>query len=284
MKVQANSRIEGIFALAVAMDNRGMKNTIHCIGSNIFITNFDHSMILRFSLRQNEATFAAPVSFNANEYDSPDFTFAEGDNGPIIVFHTDSKEYKRKKICRPVQAGPDAKTINQVYRTLKKEAASSKHLFYLSAECCPLLEEELSHTEISVEKSKLILRQRNVYTGTIVEITPKGEAGFFTVDNLPQEMLPIALKTKDFISLFSIRKSLACIPTLDFLMVKDPKKGDFDGILALCRYDMIIDMYRGNKKEDEINGRQEQETRASEQTADRPHQKSEASGCRRRRK
>ena len=81
-------------------------------------------------------------------------------------------------------------------------------------------------------------------------------------------MPPIALKTKDFISLFNVQKSLAFSPTEDFLAVKDPQKDDFDGVLALCKYDMIIDLY--NKKGGEEDGRKEQETGSGEQEADRP--------------
>lgn len=269
MKIKASSRVEGIFAHAVAMDNRGLKNIIHCVGSNVFIVNFDHSMILRFSLRQSEVSFETPVSFNANEYDSPEFTFTTDEEGGKIVFHTASKEYTRKKICRTGMSGPDANDIRKVYRQLKREAEESEYLFYVSDDCIPLLEEGLSHTEISVENSALILRQRNVYTGTIVEIG-SASSGFFTLDKLPKHLPPIALKTKDFMSLFTVRKSLAFIPTKDFVLVKDSKKDDFEGVLALCKYDMIIDLYQS--EEGENNGREEQETGASEQAADRPHQ------------
>jgi len=126
----------------------------------------------------------------------------------------------------------------------------------VSDDCVPLLEEGLSHTEIAVENSKLILRQRNVYTGTMVEITHKEDsAGFFSVDKLPENLPPIALKTKDFTSLFVARKSLEFVPTKDFVMVRDSRKDDFEGIIALCRYDMIIDLY--DKSEGEKNGGQE---------------------------
>lgn len=242
-RVKVSSRVENIFAHAVAMDNRGLKNIIHCIGSNVFITNFDHSMILRFSLRKSEVHFESPISFNANEYDSSDFSFTQNEHGGQIIFHTTSKEYTRKKICRTGAAGPDAKTIAKIHRNLKQEAEKSKYLFYLSDGCGSLLEEGLSHTEISVENSALILRQRNVYTGTMIEVTPS-RSGFLTVDNLPKNMPPIAVKTKDFLSLFTIHKSLAFIPAEDFIMVQDPKKEEFDGVMALCRYDMVIDLYQ----------------------------------------
>lgn len=265
--VSVNKRIEGIFAQAVAMDNRGIKNMIHCIGDNIYIVNFDYSMILRFSLRQSEARFEVPISFNANEYDSPNFTFEITENGSEIVFRTVEKEFTRRKICYTKSVSPTAEDIDRLYQELKKKAEQSQYLFYLSADCVPLLEEDLSHVEISVENSALILRQRNIYTGTIVEVE-SNEKGFFTVNRLPKEMPPIALKTKDFTSLFNIQKSLAFIPTEDFLAVKDSQKDDFDGVLALCKYDMIIDLY--NKKGGEEDGRKEQETGTSQQEADRP--------------
>lgn len=266
--VNVNKRIEGIFTQAVAMDNRGVKNMIHCIGDNIYIVNFDYSMILRFSLRQSEARFEVPISFNANEYDSPQFTFEITPDGSKIVFRTVEKEFTRRKICHTKSVSPNAEDIDKLYQELKKKAEQSQYLFYLSADCVPLLEEDLSHVEISVENSSLILRQRNIYTGTIVEVE-SNEKGFFTVNRLPKEMLPIALKTKDFASLFNIQKSLAFIPTEDFLFVKDPQKDDFDGVLALCKYDMIINLYNGKKGGDE-DGRKEQETGTSQQEADRP--------------
>ncbi len=265
--VNVNKRIEGIFAQAVAMDNRGIKNMIHCIGDNIYIVNFDYSMILRFSLRQSEARFEVPISFNANEYDSPNFTFEITENGSKIAFRTVEKEFTRRKICHTKSVSPNAEDIDKLYQELKKKAEQSEYLFYLSADCVPLLEEDLSHVEISVENSSLILRQRNIYTGTIVEVE-SNEKGFFTVNKLPKEMTPIALKTKDFTSLFNIQKSLAFIPTEDFLLVKDPQKDDFDGVLALCKYDMIIDLY--NKKGGEEDGRKEQEKGPGKQEADRP--------------
>lgn len=276
--VSVNKRIEGIFAQAVAMDNRGIKNMIHCIGDNIYVVNFDYSMILRFSLRQSEARFEVPISFNANEYDSPQFTLEITPDGSKIVFRTVEKEFTRRKICYTItrrkicytkSVSPNAEDIDKLYQELKKKAEQSQYLFYLSADCVPLLEEDLSHVEISVENSSLILCQRNIYTGTIVEVE-SNEKGFFSVNKLPKEMSPIALKTKDFTSLFNIQKSLAFVPTEDFLFVKDPQKDDFDGVLALCKYDMIIDLYNKDEKGGDEDGRKEQETGTSQQEADRP--------------
>jgi len=262
--MKVTTRIETIFAHAVAMDNRGMKNMIHCIGSNIFIVNFDYSMMLRFSLRKSETVFASPISFNANDYESPDFTWSEKDGE--IIFHTQAKEYERKKICRGNATGPNATEIRKTYHRLKHEGEESPLLFNLSNECCGLLDEELSHVEISAEDSTLILRQRNVYTGTMVEVSKKDD-GLISVDQLPKSMGPFAMRTQDFLSLFLIHRSLVFIPTEDFILVKDQKE-DFDGVISLCRYDMIINLHDDGKERD--HGRQEQKARPGESSIDRP--------------
>ena len=261
--MKVNTRVETIFAHAVAMDNRGMKNMIHCVGSNIFIVNFDYSMMLRFSLRKSETAFASPISFNANDYESPDFAWSEEDGE--IIFRSQAKGYERKKICRGNAMGPSATEIRKTYHRLKHEGEKSTSLFNLSNECCGLLDEELSHVEISAEESTLILRQRNVYTGTMVEVSKKND-GFISVDQLPESMGPFAMRTQDFLSLFMIHRSLAFIPTEDFILVKDQKE-DFDGVVSLCRYDMIIDLH--DKGKEEGHGRQEQKAGTGKPTTDR---------------
>ncbi len=251
--MKVSTRLENIFSIAVAMDNRGLKNTIHCVGPSVYIINFDHSMILRFRLRKSEVAFEDPISFNANDYDSSNFDVKEGK----IVFKTGSDNYERKKICG--MADYDIKGIQKTYREHFKQGEDSSTLFYLSAECCELLDENLSHTEISVEAGKLILRQRNIYAGTIVEVTPK-IAGMLTTDQLPESFGPVGLKTRDFISLFTFYKSLAFIPTENLIIVKDHRKEDFDGILAFCQYDEIINLH---PEGDEKSGRKKQKVRRS---------------------
>lgn len=244
--MKINKRVESIFAYAVAMDNRGLKNTIHCIGRNVFIVNFDHSMILHFPLRNNEVVFQKSISFNANDYDSSNFEEVDGK----IVFISESKGYEKKKIC----GTSDEYDIQKLRSMFLKYIRSDTHFrFTLSSDVCSLLEEDLSHTEISVEEGKLILRQRNVYTGNIVEVSQK-EKGLFSSSNaLPNHFGPVGLKTKDFLSLFSFNDVLAFYPDDDYLIVKEEQKGDFDGILAFCKYDEILNLYNKDREEESIN-------------------------------
>lgn len=241
--MKINKRVEAVFAYAVAMDNRGLRNTIHCVGKNVYIVNSDHSMILRFPLRQSEVIFSKPISFNANDYDSQTFEEVDGK----IVFQTSTANYERKKICGIA----DTYSIQDLRKLYHNHLnAETSFQFSLSKDVCPLLDEDLSHTEISVEKGKLVLRQRNVYSGNIIEVTPL-EKGLFTTQSLPESFGPVGLKTKDFLSLFTFYDSLDFFPAGDFLIVKEVRKRDFDGVLAFCKYDEIINLY----KEDKKNGR-----------------------------
>ncbi len=240
--MRISKRVESIFAYAVSMDTRGLKNTIHCIGKNVYIVNSDHSMILRFPLRQSEVVFSSPISFNANDYDSANFEEVDGK----IVFQTESKGYVRRKICGTADMY-DVADLRKLYHDLIT-AHDYTFKFNLSKDCCSLLDENLSHTEVSVEEGKLLLRQRNVYSGNIIEVT-LDEKGFFSGSSaLPKSFGPVGLKTKDFMSLFSFHESLTFFPAPDFIIVKETQKGDFDGILAFCRYDEIINLYKEAKE------------------------------------
>lgn len=240
MKIKVGNRIENIFAHAVAMDNRGMGNVIHCIGKNIFIVNTDHSAILRFSLRKNEPTFSTPISFNANDYDSPQFEIIDDK----IVFHTGDGEYERRKYCSMQEAGFGAAQIRRIFRKYHEQLSAFPFSFYLSSSCCSLLEEQLSHIEILVEGGRLILRQRNIYSGTILEVTNKTK-GLLELDvsTLPETFGPVGLKTKDFTSLFAFHKTITFTPGEDIIYVSDYEKQNFDGILAFCKYDEMIQLY-----------------------------------------
>ena len=72
--MKITGQIEQIFAHAVALDqNGGLRNSIYAEGKEIFIMNYDHTVLLRFKLRESENPFSGPISFKANDYDSPEF-------------------------------------------------------------------------------------------------------------------------------------------------------------------------------------------------------------------
>lgn len=256
--MKISGRIENIFSHAVAMDNRGLKNMIHCLGQHIFIVNFDHSMILRFSLRKNEVSFDAPLSFNANDYDSSDIEQV----GSRIVFRTAQGGYERKKMCGSSPYDPH--TIRKLYRGLMKGVPKDAFSFQLSEDCCTLMDPALSHVELSAVEGQLVLRQRNVYSGSIIEITPKRAGGLLDDLALPPSVTfgPVGLKTQDFTSLFAFHPVLTFQPVADYMVVRDTRLNDFDAVVGLCQYDEIVKLYEGGQ-----NGREESEDGVGEPEA-----------------
>lgn len=247
--MRVNNLVEQIFATAVALDQSGgLKNTIYAIGSEVFIMNYDHTVILRFRLRENEAKFEHPISFKANDYDSNEFEEKEG----RIIFHSAQDGYKKKKICGTTDLTPQE--VKELFETYM-EGVTEKQTTVLTKGIVPLMEEGLSHIEFFGEKGEALkMVQRNIYTGGITEIT-KDQDGFFK-ETLTEDFGPVALKTGDFQALFTFQEQLKFqFPTDNegnFIIIKSVKgtKRDMVGIIACCLYDEIINLRAVTKAEE----------------------------------
>lgn len=238
--MRVTSLVEEIFAQAVALDQSGgLKNTIYAIGHEIYILNYDHTVLLRFRLRQSEGTFETPISFKANDYDSNIFEEVDGK----IIFSSSNGEYQRKKICGTTDLTPEeVKTLFGKYIVEKGNRANSM----LSNNVLSLLDSELSHIEFSGEQGELIkMIQRNIYSGGIIEVT-KSDKGNMFKEELENDFGPVAIKTDDFRALFTFQEALQfSFPSRgneDFILVKgtDKNKRDITGIIACCLYDEVI--------------------------------------------
>lgn len=249
MKTEINNLVEAIFSQAVALDQSGgLRNTIYVIGREIFILNYDHTVLLRFKLREGEKTFEQPLSFKANDYDSNIFEEKDGK----IIFYSDKGEYIRKKTC-----GTSDLTPEEVQELFKKYTTDlpERSPILLNSDVLSLIDEDLSHIEFSGEKGGTItMIQRNIYSGGITEISKK-EEGLFR-EELEHSFGPVAIKTNDFRALFSIQQDDPTqsstvlkffFPTVrgkeDFILVKEGVKNGkriFTGIVACCLYDEII--------------------------------------------
>lgn len=237
--MKISGQVEQIFAHAVALDQSNhLKNSIYADGKEIFIMNFDHSVILRFRLRDTEKLFNNPISFKANDYDSN--TFYEEDGK--IVFLSQEKGYERKKVCGKAEHEPkDVKTMFNKF--LKQEIESEKLI--INDSVLSLLDSDLSHIEFSGGKGNTIkMTQRNIYSGGVIEVT-EATKGMFK-NNLKKDFAPVGIKTKDFEALFSFQNSLKFeFPVgkkQDFVIVRsvDKNKRDMTGLIACCIYDEII--------------------------------------------
>lgn len=258
--------VEQIFASAVALDqNGGMRNTVYALDNKVYILNYDHSMLLRFRLRKTEAPFSHPVSFRANDYDSNEFYEEEGK----IVFLSDKGGYQKKKSCGTPDFEPE-----QIDKIFKKYQHSEGMEVTISKDILSLLDTELSHIEFVGKKGEpLKLIQRNIYSGTVLEIQEKS-SGFFT-NALPADVEPIAITTNNFSALFLFQDNLkfTFLPKGDegciIVNSVDAHKRDMTAVIAPCLYDEIIELKQiGGGKEETTDGGKKPKIRRSKPKAD----------------
>ena len=183
-----------------------------------------------------------------------------------IVFETEKGGYVRKKSCgTPGMTPEDVKELFDSYSTPEGESLT------ISKSVLSLLDENLSHIEFSAdEDGPLNMVQRNVYSGAIIEISPK-EAGLSGVHKFENAFGPIGLRTADFMGLFSFQDSLIFTFALDssaddeenmgngFILAEslDKKKMDMQALVACCLYDEIIEIKEAK------NGREKSKIRRS---------------------
>lgn len=230
--------VESIFAHAVALDQSGgLRNTIYALQNEIYILNYDYTVLLKFTLRKSETPFEAPISFRANDYDSNSFYEKAGK----IVFETKKGGFLRKKSCGKSDLSPE-----EVQKLFESYPAPKGDSVILPKEILSLFEKELSHIEFHGQKGKpLKMTQRNIYSGAIIEVQqiPKK----LLQETLKYDFGPIAIKTNDFFALYSFQDNL------EFTFPKEEKEGsyliaksidrgkrDMQGIIACCLYDEII--------------------------------------------
>jgi len=239
--MKITGQVEQIFAYAVALDQSGgLKNSIYAIGKEIFIMNYDHTVLLRFRLRDTEKVFENPISFKANDYDSNEFS---EENGKIVFLST-NQGYEKKKVCGKAENSPEE--IKALMSKFLKDKSEREEVI-LNNSVLSLLDMDLSHIEFSGKKGNSIkMIQRNIYSGGIIEINEKSE-GLFQ-NSLKKNFEPIGIKTKDFEALFTFQNSLKFLfpkkGREDYIIIKsiDKNKRDMVGLIACCIYDELINI------------------------------------------
>lgn len=239
--MKITGQIEQIFAQAVALDQSGgLKNSIYAKGKEIYIINYDHTVLMRFRLRGSETEFSHPISFKANDYDSNDFEEVDGK----VVFSSSNEGYERKKICGKAEhSHEEIQELFKSYLTTPGE----KVTVTIGKSVLTLLADDLSHIEFFGKKGNpLKMIQRNIYSGGIIEISEKND-GIFS-SNLPESFSPVGLRTNDFVSLFAFQDHLKFDFGMNendsFVVVKsiDKNKRDMAVIVSGCLYDELIEI------------------------------------------
>ena len=261
--MKINNHVEQIFAHAVALNQSGgLRNTIYGIGDEVFILNYDHTVLLRFKLRASEVKFDQPISFHANDYDSNVF---EEKNGRII-FHSENQAFTRKKISGTSDTTPEE--VKNLFERYAEDEEREGQTVTVSKDLMEMLESNLSHVEFSGEAGgNLKIVQRNIYSGGIIEVEKKGEGMF--AESLENDFGPVAIKTDDLNALFafdekSYRFSFPHGENQDFIRIDsvDKRKRDIVGIVACSLYDEVINIRESKpQKEEAQNGRKKQKVR-----------------------
>lgn len=232
--------VEQIFAQAVALDqSAGLRNTIYAINNEIYILNYDHTVLLRFRLRNSEALFDPPISFRANDYDSNNFEEQEG----RIIFTTIKGDYQRKKICGTSDL--TCEEVKELYARYVTPTDEKRQEVILTREALELLDSDLSHVEFSGKAGQsLRMVQRNIYSGGIIEVEKLND-GLYQ-DLLTEDFGPVGIKTEDFRALFAFQDSLKFqFPSKekeDFIFIRsiDANVRNMVGVIACCLYDELI--------------------------------------------
>src|SRR3990167_4798120 len=221
--------IENIFSYAVALDQAGkQKNTILCRNREIFMINFDKTILLHFDLPKSCFAFNEDIIFDANDYDSSNFYIEDHS----IIFKTVQDGYIRKKKCGTNKT-VNLNDISELYRSYTEKEITSN--FVLRREINNLLQDDLSHIEIHYDKGLKVI-QRDIFSGTIIEIT-KDKSGLnlaANTDNL-SPFNPIGLRTIDLEALFNYDReiSFSFVEDLNYFVIKGKTTG-MQGILAWC--------------------------------------------------
>lgn len=249
---------EKIFAYAEGLDRSGrQKNIIGCWGKTIYIVNADKTVLLRFEL--TEEKFPEPFAFYASDYDSPQF---EVEDGAIVFIQTKANHTRKKRCKAPNQIPKDMEDL--FYKFYVED--SFQYYATLNRDITDLLNESLSHIEFLVNDSNLTMVQRDIFSGTILEIEKTVSAyGFGLVksqDELPDHLNTLGMRTNDLLTLFTFNDKIKLyIPDSQGYFVVEGQHGDLLGIVAGCLYDDIGKIKNLKEPED---GRKEQKIRSRE--------------------
>jgi hypothetical protein len=195
---------ERIFSYAVALEQAGrQRNMIFCWKDVVYILNSDKTVILQF--QTTEELFNDPIGFYANDYDSSTFRVEDG----AIIFVQRGVEFKREKRCQiPNITFTEVEDLFYKFLPSPADLGEWPHTSIQKASL-DLLKEDLSHIEFRVERKKLYITQRDIYSGTLIELTReegkgfKLEEGTLYKEYLPAGYRPVGIRTNDLMALYS---------------------------------------------------------------------------------
>jgi len=269
MKLKFELEMERIFSYAMGLEQSGrQKNMIFCLEDMVYILNSDKTIILRFQASKKE--FPEPVGFFASSYDSSEFGTHKG----FITFLKESQEFVRKKLCKvPSQTFEE---VEELYFRFHNEDNVYVADISFSKPSLDLLEESLSHIEFLSQDKELKILQRDIYSGTLIELERKKATGLglsLYEDDIGEDFGPLGMRTNDFFSLFNFNDKIKIFflsPDKDFFIIEG-SHNSMTGVVAGCLYDEIGVI--NDLQEEKTHGREKSKDRNSVKEIDRTAEK-----------
>lgn len=232
--MKLSNRLEDIFAHAVALQQSGrLRSTVYCIKNKVYILNQDQTVILRFLLRKTDKIlFDTPVSFSANDYDSREVEERDGK----ICFIQSAAGFERVKSCQTPKMAPEA--VDKLFKSYNTELSNT---VVLHEEMTGLLDESLSHIEFSSEGGEIRIVQRNIYSGSVIELKRQDTEGFLQTKDDLEDFEPMGLRTNDFLALFSFVKSVQFHFLPEGIIVAESREErmPMKAVISKCVYDEL---------------------------------------------
>lgn len=231
-----SDRIERIFSHSAALQQSGrLRNTVYCIKSRVYILNQDSTTVIKFPLRVSERVFTTPVSFDASDYDSSVFGVKDGK----VCFVRREGDYIREKCCKPCKLSPIK--ISKLFKQRSDECIKRNKVL-LNDSFVNCLQKDLGHIEFSGCNGALVVRQRDIYTGSLISITKRANKSLGVIN---QETLknfgPIGIRTNDFLALFTFVSSVFFYFAGKHIVwfESNDRKMPFVGMISHCKYDEL---------------------------------------------
>jgi hypothetical protein len=254
MKLKQELDVERIFSYAVGLEQLGrQKNIIFGLEDIIYILNSDKTLLLRFQTSKPE--FLEPIGFFANDYDSSEFDVSKG----LISFLQSNSEFVRKKQYRV-----PSETFDEVDEMFFRFYENQEHYIAsisFSKPSLELLEDSLSHIEFQSQDHQLTILQRDIYSGTLIQLERKKATGLglsIYEDKIKKDFGPLGMRTNDFFALFNFNDQVKVyfLSSDKAYFIVEGVHNEMLGIVSGCLYD---DLGKLNylEKEGDINGKQE---------------------------
>lgn len=226
--------MEWIFETAVALEKDiKMRNAVLCRGSNIWIVNFDRTLIMKFPIK---GAFKNDVSFYSTDYDSSNFVEEDG----TLHFVKYYGEYERKKVSSAMFTLIDI-DIDNLWKELSVKKPYDVE-FIMTEKMMSLFRDDLTHVEVRIsDEKKVQFVQRDIFSGSIIYVKKKEKQGLLADPNekVLKIVEPFAIRLQDLSALLNKEGNVKF-----HLSEKSPgrchvQSSRFEAIVSWCVYDEL---------------------------------------------